>query len=192
MAQKIVLLNGPPRVGKNTAANILRMASNENSLVLGFLHHLKRMCHAIYLGEKGWFLDPDYFDVVKGEPFEYLAGKSWRQIYIHYSEVVIKPLHGDGWFGDRFIDAVRESTAQSIYVPDSGFRGESERVVAAFGSDNVRLIRLHRHGCTYEGDSRSHIDLRDLGVACSDVINVEGDPAPMRHGLLRALHGWVL
>jgi len=91
-----VLLNGPPRSGKSSIADaILNARSLDASVaVIGMSFHLKRFVHSIYLGAEGFRLDPDHFDAVKGEPQDILDGMSWRQAYIHYSERVIKPLHG--------------------------------------------------------------------------------------------------
>ena len=41
-----------------------------------------------------------------------------------------------------------------------------------FGNENAILIRLRRDGCTYEGDSRSYIELSD--VRSVDIMN-DGD-----------------
>ncbi len=163
--KRITLLNGPPRCGKTTIARAV------GGDVIGFSYHLKRMVHGIYLGRDGWDLDPDAFDAVKGDPQAHLSGMSWRQAYIHYSEQVIKPLHGEGWFGEMFVRAAQQSPHDHILVPDSGFRGEAVRVVEAFGPENVTLIRIARPGASFDGDSRSYIDLSDLGVRCYDMAN---------------------
>jgi hypothetical protein len=189
---KIILLNGPPRVGKDTAASILRKAAAPGTLaVIGFAHHLKRMVHGIYLGHAGWALDPNYFDAVKSEPQEFLAGMSWRQAYIHYSEQVTKPLHGKEWFGEMFVRAARESGCGTVVVPDSGFREEAERVVREFGPDNVLLVKIHREGITFDGDSRSYIDLVDLGVDCWNIINVTDDMKVVTSALLNVCAPWI-
>ncbi len=113
------------------------------SAIIGFSHHLKRFTHGIYLGRAGWDIDPDAFDGCKNTPQAMLSGKSWRQIYIHYSEHVIKPLHGAEWFGEKFVQAARGSGADLVIVPDSGFVAEAERTVREFGAENVRLVRLY-------------------------------------------------
>ncbi|MGI4940635.1 MAG: hypothetical protein ACRYHQ_08760 [Janthinobacterium lividum] len=167
---RVLLLNGPPRSGKNTAANIVARHSS-SATVLGFSWYLKRMVHAVYLGRDGWDMDPDCFDAIKGVPQAILAGRTWRQEYIRFSEDVQKPVHGHEWFADRFMETARASGADLIVVPDSGFRGEAERVVRELGAHNVRLVRMIREGCTFAGDSRTYIDLADLGVSRTDVWN---------------------
>ncbi len=153
--------------------------------IIGFSHRLKRMTHGIYLGRTGWDMDPDAFDGCKSEPQAMLSGKSWRQIYIHYSEQVIKPLHGAEWFGEQFVQAARGSGADTVIVPDSGFVPEAERAVREFGAANVRLVRLYKQGCTFAGDSRDYISLKHLGVAENEITNVHGQPQIMRDQMER-------
>lgn len=181
---KIILLNGPPRVGKNTAAQMLEREILD-SAIIGFSHHLKRMTHGVYLGRVGWDMDPDAFDGCKSEPQAMLGGRSWRQIYIHYSEQVIKPLHGKEWFGEQFLSAARVSGATTIIVPDSGFVQEAERVVREVGAPNVRLVRLYKDGCSFAGDSRDYISLKHLGVVENEVTNVHGQQQVMRDQMER-------
>ena len=127
MSKTIILLNGPPSSGKSTAARHLQQVLGPVD-VIGFSWHLKRMVHGVYLGRAGWDLDPDHFNAVKELPQDILDGRSWRQMYIHYSEKVIKPMHGDRWFGDMFVKSARASAHPVIAVPDSGFVSEAEAV----------------------------------------------------------------
>lgn len=187
---KIILLNGPPRVGKNTAANMLARELADCAII-GFSHHLKRMTHGIYLGRAGWDMDPDAFDGCKSEPQAILNGKSWRQIYIHYSEQVIKPLHGKEWFGEQFVKAAHASGADLIVVPDSGFVQEAERTVREVGPHNVRLVRLYKEGCSFAGDSRDYISLKHIGVVENEITNVHGQPQIMRDQMERLAGVWV-
>lgn len=180
---KVILLNGPPRVGKNTAANML--AVEFDCAIIGFSHHLKRMVHGIYLGREGWDMDPDAFDGCKDEPQAMLSGMSWRKAYIFYSEQVIKPLHGKDWFGSQFVKAATASGADIVVVPDSGFVQEAERTVREFGAENVRLVRIFKDGCSFDGDSRGYIGLKHLGVVEHEINNVHGQPQIMRDQMER-------
>lgn len=162
------------------------------SPIIGFSHHLKIMTHVIYMGAAGLSLDPDHYDAVKGEPNDDFDGLTPRQAYIHYSENVIKPLHGKEWFGEKFIQAAKNSGSYLIVVPDSGFREEAERCVREVGSNNVLLIRIHKDGCTYDGDSRSYISLGDLGVREHDVLNVHGKPQWLGNTLFDIVHPWSI
>lgn len=170
---KFILINGPKRTGKTSAAKMVAHEYTEVEII-GFSYHLKRFCHGIYLGREGFEMDPDIFDDCKEVPQTILSGMSWRQVYIHYSEQVIKPLHGEEWFGDKLLETAIKSGKELIVVPDSGFRREAERLVRAVGPDNVVLLRKHRPNHGFEGDSRNYVDLSDLGVLCLDLHSPEG------------------
>lgn len=185
-----LLFNGPPRSGKSTMARSIAAGMPDSRVsTIGFSYHLKRFVHGIYLGRQGWDLDPDAFDANKNDPQELLGGMSWRQAYIHYSEKVIKPLHGEEWFGEMLVREAMKDDPDVVAVPDSGFRKEGERVVREVGPENVLLLRMHRTGCDFPCDSRSYISLADLGVATYDVENREGCVEDTRDYVLRVALG---
>lgn len=183
---KVLLLNGPARSGKDSLARFL-VRGFSGTVRIGFADHLKRLAHVLCFGPPGYDMDPNAFDAVKEVPKLEFAGMSPRQFYIHVSERVCKPLFGEGYFGDRFVDAARASGAPLVVVPDSGFREEAERVVEAFGKDDVLLVRLRREGCSFAGDSRDYITLADLGVAMVQIENVTGRPGLAQGALKDAL-----
>lgn len=151
---KIILFNGPPHVGKDTAAEILvqRLGADR----IGFADHLKEATHAAY----GMFGLPWYhFQAVKDMPREEFLGLTPRRAYILHSENYIKPIHGNDFFGKMFLRRAASSQAKIIGVPDSGFKDEATPVVEKYGRENVALVRLHRKGCSFAGDSRGYIDL---------------------------------
>lgn len=171
---KFILINGPKRSGKSTLAKMFVADHPGDVSVIGFSYHLKRFVHGIYLGAAGWQLDPDHFDDCKELPQEILGGMSWRQAYIHYSEKVIKPLHDKEWFGRQLLRAAKEYERPIVAIPDSGFMQEAETLVRDAGVENVVLVRMHRPGHGFEGDSRSYINLSHLGVVSMDVRVPEG------------------
>jgi hypothetical protein len=171
---KFILINGPKRTGKTTLATLFANAYPDDVAVIGFSYHLKRFVHSIYLGETGWHFDPDHFDDCKERQQDILGGMSWRQAYIHYSENVIKPLHGKTWFGKQLLRIAMSTKKRIIAIPDSGFVEEAETLVRNVGTPNVVLLRLHRPGHGFEGDSRSYIDLAHVGVPSRDIYLPEG------------------
>ncbi len=169
-AARVVLLNGPPRVGKDTAAAAL-LDRFVSAARLGFADELKVMTHRLY-GHPGEF---DAFEHCKDTASAAFLGATPRQAYIGVSERLMKPLHGDDVFGrlwSRRAAQLVEAGAQMIVVPDSGFHIEAmSGPIASFGADRVLLLRLHRRGHDFSNDSRGHIDLP--GVRAVDVINAD-------------------
>lgn len=169
---KIFLLNGPASSGKDTAGNMMQSAGY--GTVVKFAWPLKRGAAALYLGgDYSKFEMLDQADV-KNEPREEFFGKSCRQVQIDLSEAFLKVQHGQQVFGKLLaadIERLEKAGIKAVFVTDSGFRPEAEVLIEKFGIRNVTLIRFHREGKTYDGDSRSYINLDDLGIRSYDVEN---------------------
>lgn len=186
---KFVLLNGPPRSGKTTAAKMLQTILGEDRCdVIGYSYHLKRMVHAIYGLPPD--TDPDAFDAVKDTSNPIFFGMSPRQAYIMWSEKAAKVFHGDDFFGKMLLRAAEATGKEFFMVPDSGFRKEAEVLIDAVDPKNILLVHLRRHGCTFEGDSRNFIKLKDLGVLEWEVWNTNEHPQHMIAGIKDGM-GWA-
>lgn len=185
---RLILLNGPAGSGKDFAGEMLRRADPRRVVVEKFARVLKEHCHAAYslVTPFGEPLPHDHFEARKEQPCHEFMGLRPRQVYIAFSELLMKPLHGKDVFGRILRDdlsAMLEMEPETdVVVTDSGFREEAEALLQAFGAENTTLVRLHREGRTFAGDSRSYISLRDLGVCEWDLVN-PGHP----EGLARVL-----
>jgi hypothetical protein len=164
----IVLLNGPPRVGKDTVGRAL-LSLSRSSEVAKFAGELKDAVHRLY----GLNVPPDYFETRKDEPCEELHGQIPRALYLALSERYFKPMHGPDIFGRLLVKTLRGMEAagkELVAITDSGFREEAEAVLKVF--PNALLVRLHRNGTSFVGDSRSHIQ---LGIEAIDFRNDSPD-----------------
>ena len=80
---------------------------------------------------------------------------SIREAMIYISEVIMKPRMGSGYFGVARAKAIQEG---EIAVDSStGFVEELPPLIERLGQENILLIRVHREGATFEGDSRNYI-----------------------------------
>lgn len=80
---------------------------------------------------------------------------SIRMAMIYISELVMKPRFGENYFGVARAKAIQEG---EIAVDSStGFVDELPPLIERLGQENILLIRVHREGATFEGDSRSYI-----------------------------------
>lgn len=164
---KIVLLNGPPRAGKDTIAQQMVTLQGERVRIVKFANELKKMAHAAF-GLVG--LAPDAYEGhLKDTPIQVFHGKTPRQTYIALSELFVKPFLGQGFFGAALRRTMREMVfSQNLHaghvfaVSDSGFAGEAQELISWVGAPNVLLVRIHRPGTSFEGDSRSYIELPDV------------------------------
>lgn len=171
MSPKIILVNGPPRAGKDTAYE-----AYPDGVRCKFAQAVKEGTHAAF-GLDPKVYNMDYFESTKEVPNSLFFGKTPREAYIAYSEMFMKPFTGDPQvFGKLLVRWIEDWVDQwggsgPFIVTDSGFREEAEAVIDAFGAENVKLVRVHRECCDFDGDSRSYIDLSDLGVEEEDVVN---------------------
>lgn len=168
--KKIVLVNGPPRSGKDTAGNIL--AHYYGAHVTKFAKRLKEAAHALYDMPD---LQHDAFEARKDEPCPEFRGKTPRQVYIALSETYFKPLYGERIFGEMLLqDLVNEEEQLDfegpVVVTDSGFVPEAEVLIEHFGADACLLLRMYRPSHDFSGDSRGYV-----GLAKVKTIDVHND-----------------
>jgi len=178
----IVLLNGPPRCGKDMAGRILAERLPD-CRVDKFARFLKERTHRAY----GLVAAHDAFEYFKDESRPEFLGRTPREAYIAFSEALMKSLHGKAVFGTLLADEViRDPSWGHLVITDSGFVEESEALLSRFSTGLAILIRIHREGCSFFKDSRSYIDLSHLGVRCYDVVN-PGDLDGFAQKLYRVL-----
>jgi hypothetical protein len=182
---KIILLNGPPRSGKSTCAQLLQAHfTPQRCAILGFTLHLKRMVHAIY--GLAADTDPEAFDGIKDTSNPLFMGLSPRQAYILWTDT-LKEKHGKEFFGRMFLRVAEQYGVDIVVVPDAGYTDEPAAVVERLGEENVLLARIDRHGTSFNGDTRTRLDLSSMGVAAVDVFNVPYDEYHMVRGVLTAI-----
>lgn len=137
-----------------------------------FAKPLKDGCTAIYCNNDRAKFDEFDNPELKDVKHPQFHGQSCRSVQISLSEDYLKPKFGTKVFGDILANAIKNmEPSQYVFVSDSGFRPEAEVLVEEFGAENVVLIRIHRENCTFDGDSRSYINLSDLGVKTFDIDN---------------------
>lgn len=157
MKRKIILLNGAIGCGKDTIANLC--FGELGTVTLSFKTPMFDIARAI-LGAIDYneFIKAYNDRATKEQPMQILNGRSPRQFMIWISEGVIKPEFGDSYFGDRLARSAIHT--DMTIVSDCGFWSEVKPLIDCDKLD-VHLIRLHRTGCSFAGDSRSHIYLPD-------------------------------
>lgn len=185
---KVILLNGPPRCGKDTAGKAIVTALGGE--VAKFADALKVATHALY--GMTWKA-ADAFEDTKEIPSGCFFGRSARAAYIEVSERMVKPVLGQEFFGRVLAQKLvqrRDAGCALVAVTDSGFAHEATPVVNAIGAKNVLLVRIHAEarGCSFRGDSRGYIEL--LGVATMDVLS-DSDVEGFRMNVLGAVRGWL-
>lgn len=192
---KIILLNGPPSSGKDTAAKHIRQwfnhASNkemqEGRIPEGIYNKhyclLDRMSLPIKRAFAGTMGLPITEDGIV-EPWESKKeeiipefGVSYRQWQIDFSESFLK-CYRQEIFGELLAARIGRRFSRGIsnliVVPDCGFDIEIKVLYARFDPADILLLRCHRDGFTFDGDSRSYVSV-PKGCAVGDLMNEEKD-----------------
>lgn len=162
MAPKLILFNGPRHSGKDTAA--LHVAEILNAYHFKFSAPIKAAIKTAFnLSSQ----DVDYLESIKTQPTPILFGKSYVEAQISFSEEWAKPSFGQDVFGRWAINAIRDVEAKAyirkydLFVSsDSGFACEAWPIIKnLFGVEDTLLVRVYRQDKTFDGDSRSYIEL---------------------------------
>jgi hypothetical protein len=162
MQSKLILFNGPRHSGKDTAAIHCQQQFGA--------YHFK-LSGPIKAAIKSMFELKDetveLLEEVKTQAIPVLFDNSYVDCQISFSEDWAKKLFGNYVFGNlaaRHVNRhILEHPEQELYVcSDSGFAAEAEPLIRLFGPKNCLLVKLHRPGKTFEGDSRSYISLDEV------------------------------
>lgn len=174
---KIIVFNGPPRSGKDTAVEAVmadELLVDFAPMHLKFAEPLKRAVHAL-IGQAQVPLEQ--FSEQKDSYIDDFFGFTPRQLYIAMSEEFAKPKFGPQYFGlvaikqiEHFIRNLdflaltpdHTPKVPLILVSDCGFKEELLPLVRCFGASNILMVHVHREGCTFNNDSRSYVKAGDI------------------------------
>ncbi|UCR74505.1 hypothetical protein RCIP0073_00038 [Klebsiella phage RCIP0073] len=156
--KKVIILNGPPGCGKDTIARVLEEIG-------GFdIHSFKKPMFDIAETMLGPVKFKQFMKLyndrdTKEMPCDLLGQMSPREFFIHISESFVKPILGNEQFGYLAASGAIEATSHVVFS-DGGFPDEVRALIEHEQSDyHLYLVRLHREGFTFEGDSRNYVNL---------------------------------
>lgn len=157
---KLIVLNAPPRAGKDTIARELQseyMVSTASFKAPMFNIVLAMLGQARY-AEFMRIYNSDEKDSARPD---FMAGMTCREFMIWVSEDVIKPKFGKRYFGELMAEHLKVlfQTDESCICTDGGFPDEIEALIDA--GIEVKLVRLHREGFDFSNDSRDYIHLSE-------------------------------
>lgn len=109
-----------------------------------------------------------------------LIGMTPRELQIKVSEEWIKPTFDRSYFGHKAVTALFASSYTHVVFSDGGF---VEEVSALRSVGRVLLVRLHRDGFAFTGDSRSY--LHDCVDRELDLQLIPGDISAAEQAILR-------
>jgi hypothetical protein len=169
MQRKLILVNGPPRSGKDTAADYL--AQDPGWYPFKFSAPIKAAIRAAFELHDD---EVAYAESIKSESTALFYGHSYRNTQISFSEDWAKPSFGATIFGLLAARHLRNAFKQhpdkvGFVCSDSGFAEEALPVIEVFGKQNTLLLKVSRANTSFQGDSRSYIELD--GVTTIEIAN---------------------
>jgi len=168
MQDILIIMNAPPRAGKDTLATFLSTVLRKENIST---HHvcfkagLERVAGAMLdvAGMYDWEWEAIY-EHDKDAPLEFLGGMSPRQFYIHVSESVMKPIFGNDVFAKYLSNACKLTQRNArrgdrcvFLCSDGGFVEELETVANQF-EGKVVVLQWDSEGCSFAHDSRRKLD----------------------------------
>ena len=163
MKAKVIILNGPPGSGKDTIADAMK-----SERVAHLEVKAKLFSQAIEMsGIRSYHWFPRYYDrKLKETPWDLLGGLSQREFLIKISEEWVKPIFGKNYYGVVAGKAAENELlyGNNVVFSDGGFQEEFDTIKSIVGDENILLVRLHREGTSWEGDSRGYLKNSDWEV----------------------------
>lgn len=152
---KIILLNGPKSVGKDTIADAYKNVTRGTRSVS--ILPMARAMHENALAEYG--LPAESVDLInrtgcKDKPSGTLGGKTPREVYIEYGDKM-RAKYGEYVLGDMWLKRAASIAPEKngvIVVPDVRFQPEVNSAIRLAGRDNVMLVYVIRPGKSWFGD----------------------------------------
>lgn len=157
----IVLFNGPPRSGKDTAAEMLLTHLESRTIRPMRLESLSFPLRKMAYGMADWKgeLDGPNYETFKTQRFLPFKGGTGRELMIDASEKFLKQVYGETIMAEMLIDRSWDIVGHGlVIVRDSGFQLEIDPIISAFGSSNTYVVRMHREGCDFASDSREYVN----------------------------------
>lgn len=159
---RVILFNGPPRSGKDTAAGLSLDILAEMGLFPApykLAEPLKDAVHAAF----GLNVAHDHFEETKDIPNEIFLGSTPREAYISMSEDYLKRVYGQEFFGHAAVNYLKQLTNMDlVVVSDCGFIEEVKPLINYAGRSNVAIVQIIRDGTNFHNDSRSYVSIDDV------------------------------
>jgi len=157
---QIIVFNGPPGCGKDTAAKYVsepydftpeKLARPLYSALAELLDVTEDWLSAnkdahSHSGPRSFF----------GDNFS----PTVRQMLIDLSEEFTKPRLGKGFFGEALARRIEEYGHDRVVVSDGGFQSEIDVLRRTFGENCISIVRLYRRTSSFLGDSRQWVTSR--------------------------------
>lgn len=176
-ANTIILLNGPPGIGKDTIANefITAFAGFQKMEYKEGLRNATLQRYEVADREEG--LRQFECRKAKDSPSELFQGRTPREALIE-TDTFLKNEYGRSMAGEWAASAVQANIQlcgiQNFLFSDSGFVQEAYQVAEKV--DRVVVVQLHHPDFNFDNDSRDYIEINDKNIVTVKYNRLNGDP----------------
>lgn len=147
---KIMILNGPPRCGKTTAAVAIEQYFSESVCKHIKLSEPLKLIASNVFGKSANELEENTDDVLSGMTM------SFRDAQIHTFNQLI-PVYGEDWLGKWTVNSLHQYDQDFFVISDGGRSSEIMPFIRAIGPENLLVVQIMREGCSFINDIRSYI-----------------------------------
>lgn len=176
----VVVFNGPPRSGKDTAAKwLLHHVGDRCSNIRVMFDRFSMPLKASVASWAGTEITDEgdcYLEAVKDEEVPELLGSTYRRQQINLFHYLAAKF-GDDVLGKFLVQRILKRQQESLetdrpvvyLIPDGGRGPEVEYLRDHLPVGHLLIIQLEADGCTFEKDIRGYVNIE--GVAMTRVVN---------------------
>lgn len=152
---KIMILNGPPRCGKDTAAEaIVSYFGFDVCKHVKFSAPLKDIASSI-LGYDQRTLEINKDKILQGNDI------SFRDAQIH-TYIQLAQVYGEDWLGKWLVNSLDNYDHEFFVVSDGGRAADIRSLLRVIAPNDLQIVQIMREGCTFSGDIRSYISAHNV------------------------------
>ena len=149
MSKKIIILNGPARCGKDTAAEaITNYLGAENVAHIKLSQPLKDIT-SLVMGQPSSMLE-------LSKDFNTFKGMTYRDMQIMVFNEFAKYL-GQDWLGELFVRTIQNEERDYIVCSDGGRPEDMQKAFQVFPKGSIMVVQIMREGCYFDHDIRMYI-----------------------------------
>jgi hypothetical protein len=148
--KKIIILNGPPRCGKDVAANAIQQYLGTDTVAhLKLSTPLKTIAMLILGG------DPVLHEQLKDVPTNFKS-LSYREMQIIIFNELARSL-GIDWLGQIMVRSILAEESDYIVISDGGRPEDVAPMLRLLPSKEVMILQIMRNNCNFTHDIRMYL-----------------------------------
>jgi hypothetical protein len=189
----IVGFNGPPRSGKDTAAQMFLEHLDGRVTIPSCMRSLSTPMRNRAFGALCLPYNGEHYEQIKDQPLSQLGGMTLRQFMIADSEEFMKPKFGKDIWNQLLCESLAGIPSALVVIPDFGFQHEPDFMMARYSPNRVVMVQISRDGRTFASDSRTYVTAdRNMAIENNGTLGDLHTEVVRLYGRLVNQLGWKL